>query len=50
MISGLGGLAGCGGLWPQAVAPIYYHAQSLELAGWQDCAWLDGWMAGWLDG
>ena len=38
-------VATCGGLWQQAVAPIYYHPQALRLAGW-----LDGWMAGWLDG
>ena len=27
-------VAGCGGLWQKAVAPIYYHARSLGLAGW----------------
>ena len=50
-------VAGCGNLWRKAVAPIYYHARSLGLAGWQDsvwsgrlAGWLDGWMAGWLDG
>ena len=34
-------VAGCGGLWRKAVAPIYYHAQSLGLAGGQDGGWLD---------
>ena len=24
------------GLWREAVAPIYYHPRSLEVAGWQD--------------
>ena len=43
-------VAACGGLWRKAVAPIYYHARSLGLAGWQDGVWQAGWMAGWLDG
>ena len=43
-------VAPCGGLWRKAVAPIYYHARSLGLAGWQDGVWQAGWMAGWLDG
>ena len=38
-------VAACGGLWQQAVAPLYYHPEASGLAGW-----LDGWMAGWLDG
>ena len=42
-------VAACGSLWRKAVATIFYHAQSLALAGWQDGGWLDGWMAGWMD-
>ena len=43
-------VASCGSLWRKAVAPIYYHALSLGLAGWQDGVWQAGWMAGWLGG
>ena len=43
-------VASCGNLWRKAVAPIYYHARSLGLAGWQNGVWQAGWMAGWLDG
>ena len=32
-------VAACGSLWRIAVAPIYYHARSLGLAGWQDGVW-----------
>ena len=43
-------VAGCGGLWQKAVAPLNYHTRSLGLAGWQDGVWQAGWMPGWLDG
>ena len=43
-------VAGCGSLWRKGVAPIYYHARSLGLAGWKDGVWQAGWRADWMAG